>query len=594
MKKSILVLLLLFSTLLQAEEYTILFNSGGNADYTKATDQLEDIILTSSDNCVSAIRHAQKIYRAKEGFGIKGGTSSEKGQLTMQLDNSYSITSMTIYAAAGNIADTSSTKGIKVMGQTIKWRIGHKMDIMPYSITLDGPTDSIRIEALSSSKCRFYIHSIVFTAADPQPDMPKLTTPFKMDFGTAKIENGEYSEDINDVQIIARNTTDSLQLSLKEGQFFTLGATRLAPNGGESNIAYRVNKQQYYYDTLYIKAVNNKNTLIKAIPLKLYGLNYNPPIVPVDSSKMHFGAMPCNYYQPAQGLKDSLLKSTIGKIINCGARYRYGNGTQHTWEGFYHTDRDTLTNQVLDMYSNEVKYFNISDTTASVPGFDIEHMLPKSWWGGEDNNAYKDLFHLVPANYSANRSKSNHAPGMPEDSTFNNGSFITGSGIMQYGLTRVFCPADEYKGDFARAYFYIVTCYDTLLHWEEKGEPAIAMTNNDYHEFQPWLQQVLISWHRLDPVSEKEKARAIEVNKIQGNRNPFIDYPELAEYIWGNKQGEEVNFYNLTQSFGDVFCEDPTATPSITISPDESFRKILLNGNLYIVKDGIYYTILGL
>jgi len=591
MKKTTLFLLLFSALLLHAEEYTITFNSGGNKDYTQATNKLEDIILTSSDNCVSGIRSAIKIYRAKEGYGIKGGTGSDKGMLTLQLGATYQITSMTLYAAAGNVGDTATNKGIKVYDQTIKWQTGHKMDLLPYTLTLNRSTDSISITALTTKNCRFYIHSIVFTADDPNPSMPKLTTPIAVDFGTAKIESGETVEDVADLQIIARNTSDSVQLRLKHGQFFSLGANRLAPVGGEANIAYRVNSQRYYYDTLYVTAINQSHTIVQTIPLKLYGLNYVPPVIPVDSSRMHFGAMPCNYYQPAQGLSDSLLKYTIGQIINCGARYRYGSGNNHTWAGFYYTDRDTMTNQVLDMYSRNICYFDTAKPTASVVNFDIEHMLPKSWWGGEDNNAYKDLFHLVPANFSANRSKSNHAPGIPEDSTFNNGSFITGSGMNQYGLTRVFCPEDEYKGDFARAYFYIVTCYDTL-HWVTTGEAAIAMTNHDYHEFRPWLQDLLMSWHRMDPVSDKEKARAIAVNKIQGNRNPFIDYPELAEYIWGNKQGQAVDFTLLTQSFGDSYCGGATL---INIAAEDEYlpRKILKDNHIVIVKDGEFFTLLG-
>jgi len=592
MKKTLFLILALgLAHTVLGMNYTILFNSGGNADYTKATSDLEDIILLASDNCIASIRFAQKIYRAKAGYGIKGGTGSEKGMLTLQLDDIYHITSMTIYAAAANAGDTAATKGISVCGTTIKWENGHRMELRPYTISINAQTDSITISALSSSKCRWYVHSIEFTAEDPNPDMPKITSPVSLNFGTVKIEDGEPAEDVNDVEIFARNTTDSLRLSLKHGTFFSLGANYLPPTGGEANIAYRIPQQHYYYDTLYVTAANQNHTLVRSIPLQLYGLNYTPPVIPVDSSKMHFGAMPCNYYQDAQGLQDSLLKSTIGKIINCGARYRYGSGNNHTWAGFYYTDRDTLTNQVLDMYSNNVCYFDTAHPTSSVVGFDIEHMLPKSWWGGDANQAYCDLFHLVPANYSANRSKSNHAPGIPTDSTFNNGSFVTGDGITEYGLTRVFCPADEYKGDFARAYFYIVTCYDTL-HWVETDDAGIAMTNHSYLDFRPWLQELLMTWHRLDPVSEKEKARAIAVNRIQGNRNPFIDYPELAEYIWGNKQHTAVDFHNLQQSFGDPFCQ-ATNTESLTIAPNQDLHKVLINGQLFVKQGDHLYSIQG-
>ena len=276
-----------------------------------------------------------------------------------------------------------------------------------------------------------------------------------------------------------------------------------------------------------------------------------------------------------------------GRICR-GIRYRYGSGSQKTWDAFFYTDRDTNTNQVLDMYSNNIRYFNPDKPTASVADFDIEHMLPKSWWGGDVNPAYCDLYHR---DYSANRSKSNHAPGIPADSTFNNGSFVTGSGEA-YGLTRVFCPADEYKGDFARAYFYIATCYGDSLVWVASGEPGVAMTNSGWQEFRPWLRDLLVDWHRLDPVSEKEKTHAVEVNKIQGNRNPFIDYPELVEYIWGDKQGVQVDFRSLTQSYGDPY-NDGTTTGLSEDTSRTNIRKIFKEGKLIIIRNQTIYTPLG-
>ena len=56
-----------------------------------------------------------------------------------------------------------------------------------------------------------------------------------------------------------------------------------------------------------------------------------------------------------------------------------------------------------------------------------------------------------------------------------------------------------------------------------------------YTDIAPWALNLLLTWHRNDPVSEKEKVRNNAVESLQGNRNPFIDYPELVEYIWGNQ-----------------------------------------------------------
>ena len=156
----------------------------------------------------------------------------------------------------------------------------------------------------------------------------------------------------------------------------------------------------------------------------------------------------------------------------------------------------------------------------------------------------------------------------------------------------MFCPADEYKGDFARAYFYIATCYGDSLTWLATGEPGVAMTNSGWQEFRPWLRDLLVDWHRLDPVSEKEKTRAVEVNKIQGNRNPFIDYPELVEYIWGDKQGVQVDFRSLTQSYGDPY-NDGTTTDLSEDTSRTDVRKIFKEGKLIIIRNQTIYTPLG-
>lgn len=265
------------------------------------------------------------------------------------------------------------------------------------------------------------------------------------------------------------------------------------------------------------------------------------------------------YYAPAEGLADSCLKSALSAIIadTASIRIHYGTGgyvydkTTHrytdeylpgTWDMFRITDVHG-DGTIWDMYSTTRRYFPIDNGSAC--GMAIEHSFPKSWWGGDDNNAYKDLHHLCPSDYSANSSgKSNYPPGVVDSlQKWTNGFFRQGY-MKGHPSHRVFEPADVYKGDFARAYFYIVTCYENFT-WKEQ-DANCPLSNTSYLEFEPWLIDVLLSWHRADPVSDKELHRHAAVASIQHNRNPYIDYPELVELIWGNRQGEVLSLASLT------------------------------------------------
>ncbi|MDE5796628.1 MAG: endonuclease, partial [Muribaculaceae bacterium] len=120
------------------------------------------------------------------------------------------------------------------------------------------------------------------------------------------------------------------------------------------------------------------------------------------------------------------------------------------------------------------------------------------------------------------------------------------------GSANVFEPADEYKGDFARSFFYMATVYDELP-WTIN----YMYTQNIYPTLQPWAFQMLLQWARMDPVSQKEIDRNDAVELSQGNRNPFIDFPELAEYIWGTRTEE---IFLIDEQGGNV-------TPPITGDP---------------------------
>lgn len=85
---------------------------------------------------------------------------------------------------------------------------------------------------------------------------------------------------------------------------------------------------------------------------------------------------------------------------------------------------------------------------------------------------------------------------------------------------------------------------------------------------------MLLQWHCQDPVSPKETTRNEKVYSIQGNRNPFIDYPQLAEYIWGDKTGTPFSFTSSTIS---VTGKTLSNNSSLQFTKDQ-YRKLNVKG----------------
>lgn len=324
--------------------------------------------------------------------------------------------------------------------------------------------------------------------------------------------------------------------------------------------------------------------------------------------------IPAGYYNGTNGLQDAVLKDTLKNRIRKRDAITYGSGLGHTWEVFYYSDRNE-EGYCEDMYCDDWKKLDSPGAVAG--GCNIEHSFAKSWWGGNTNDAYKDCYHLNPSNSTANSARSNYPLGVPEKDIKTSGSLRIGK-IHHDSLNvdfSVFEPKDEYKGDFARAYFYMATCFghDRFGNYDEicskyKGwrvdnkdvGSRFAMQNFDYLEFQPWERELLIQWHRQDPVSEKEIRRANAVNNFQHNRNPFIDYPYFAEYIWGEKAGQPVELHNMISSL------DPRFVPGVSNGWLESqpqdienneisipTRKFIRSGQLLIQVGDQIYTITG-
>ena len=259
-----------------------------------------------------------------------------------------------------------------------------------------------------------------------------------------------------------------------------------------------------------------------------------------------FAEIPSGYYSGINGLKDRYLKTRLYEIIK--------NHSTNSYSGlfsqcFKYTDQRS-DGTWWDMYSDVTRY-----VSNGWSGMNREHSLPKSWWGGDENAAYTDLNHLYPSDRDANMKKSNYPLGEVGTATYDNGVTKVGYPIAGQGggSSRVFEPDDEYKGDFARTYFYMATCYQDFF-WKY----TYMMLNGEYPSMAQWAIDMLLEWHRADPVSKKELDRNEEVYRIQHNRNPFIDMPDLVEFIWGDKVGVPLEDGDLpTVGDGTLVLPDP-------------------------------------
>lgn len=267
-------------------------------------------------------------------------------------------------------------------------------------------------------------------------------------------------------------------------------------------------------------------------------------------------------YTALEGLKSNAILTKLNTLISDHTVLTYDDVRGDRSGVDYNSTWD-----IIDIYSDceftSKSYCRGNEDLEDCACYNREHTLPVSWWGGsKEEPMYTDLHHIFPTDYLANTTRSAwaYAEVTGKVEWQNSLGSKLGNGSL-FGET-VFEPADEYKGDIARVYFYMVTCY--LNKNFKSGGKGYRMFsyNNSRAGFTNAAQTMLLKWHRADPVSDKERKRNNGVEKKQGNRNPFVDDPELAEYIWGNKMGQA---YTTVREPEETALRQPVINYDITI-----------------------------
>lgn len=285
-----------------------------------------------------------------------------------------------------------------------------------------------------------------------------------------------------------------------------------------------------------------------------------------------FAQIPNGYYDTATG-SGYTLKTQLYNIIN----NQNDQGYNAMDNFFLSNDLDQYyenDNTILDIYSEHpsgADPYNFNpqvDECGNYTGegdcYNKEHVVPKSVFN-DANPMDGDAHNLLPVDGRVNGFRGSFPMGRVDDNNLasqngisnptQNGSKLgdnLNSGYSSGYSGTVFEPIDEFKGDIARIYFYFATRYQNQIsNWS-----AFAMFNGSSDQvFETAFLNILLEWHSIDPVSQKEVDRNNAIYDHQGNRNPFIDTPYYVTAIW-NPQQDNQNPSAPTN----LVASNPTAT----------------------------------
>lgn len=318
------------------------------------------------------------------------------------------------------------------------------------------------------------------------------------------------------------------------------------------------------------------------------------------------------YYSSLNGKSNNELRSALTLLLY----NKHTLFSKYDWDFPYDYDASgNMLDIYSDCGFNNNNTYT-SDYKCCCDAVNREHVICQSNFGGSDSKdkipQYSDRHHLYPVDGRANGHRSdlpfgecsggahgscsNSSLVYPSEGTstcsnheFGKSGTSTFSVALPSGGGKVYEVGDEYKGDIARAVLYMVVRYaesqycrlpSGAQYCSSSGGGAVSSnltTANSYpvtawanttqdkvgqmfssslntnHGLSDYGKAILLKWHRQDPVSQKEIDRNAGVEAVQGNRNPFVDYPCLVEYLWGDHADESFNTSTVMGSFESSF-----------------------------------------
>ena len=339
---------------------------------------------------------------------------------------------------------------------------------------------------------------------------------------------------------------------------------------------------------------------IKAYAQSDFGSSFNPTYGIVQSN------IPQDYYQQANGKSSEQLKEALYQIISNHVVFPYTSSSTDTWDILQLSDQDPQNhdNMILiytgrsqdkgyrDGTGNYSQYENGNGTQNN--SWNREHVWPKSHgFPDENDNAYTDVHNLKPSDRSVNSSRGtkdyDYGGSQHSEAT----ECLTDSDSWE--------PSDSVKGDIARILFYMVVRYDPGYDHDNNSFDLELVDYTTPGNNDPILGKLssLIQWHIDDPVDDFEINRNEIIFGFQENRNPFIDHPNLVNFLWGESAGQIWNdsLSLINNSFQNIQIYQKENSGNIVFSQNISQASLSLYSiagkkiNEYILDDANFLNI---
>ena len=306
--------------------------------------------------------------------------------------------------------------------------------------------------------------------------------------------------------------------------------------------------------------LNNNNITVRVYDNDFIVQSYGTPLSPTYG--LVTPTIPAGYYDSLEGLSGNALKQAVQDIIANPAVVRAHNYGDIEFI-LKEADKNPLnSNQVWQMYVESPKPILDYQTGSSNIGvWNREHIFPQSrggFSGGTSSTAdgigvwlptnaddilsgHADAHHLRAEDGAENSTRSNRDYG----SDYNGPIGSQGS----------------WNGDVSRALFYMAVRYNGLNLVNGNPSDAIVGQMGDL--------ATLLTWNTTDPRDDFEMNRNNYIYTWQMNRNPFIDYPNLADYIFGANFGQ--------QWFSTLSTQNPIEN-RVAVYPNPASEYLIVSG----------------